>query len=115
MPEIIDPERRITEVEAILEHQELATTYAGKEFALVRARGFHQAYMLYRDGKFPRQSGSDEPEPAVVFKLPSLVVYLDEMLNIVKQEGSGTPLSQTSVYTIIDRMLEEQAERSLKS
>ena len=48
------------------------------------------------------------------YKLPSLIIYLDECLNILETTGLGKPIAQQTVYDIIDKMIEEQAAQQIQ-
>lgn len=118
----LDREKRMTDLDAILARGEhglktLNLKFCGKEFSLCRGSADAQyAYVLYEGGEVVAGGGINAAgaENAMEYKMPSVVIHLDEFLNITEMTGTGKPLSPATVEQIIDQMLEEHAAAQLR-
>ncbi len=73
-------------------------------YRLRRAKASSHAYELIAGGDEVLDE-PDESSNAMVVQLPEKEIHLDDLLNILKQEGRGSDLAQASIDAIIDAMV----------
>lgn len=107
-------ETRINDVEAIVNTggTKIKTDYNRTNYEISKgSKEAKYAYILTA-GDYGYTVKVEEGQ-AGEYKLPSLIIHLDECLNILEITGLGKPIAQQTVYDIIDNMLEEHAARQI--